>query len=436
MPVLRSLDLFSGVGGITLALHGLARPVAYCDVAADARRALTDNIREGRLPRAPVSADVQELNNKWLKAHGIDGVDMIVGGFPCVGFSNVGLRKGFKNDESRLFMEILRLADETQCPLLFLENVTPILNIGMDAVAEELAVKRGYELRWCMAPAEIVGAPHKRPRWFCLAVRPGFRHVWERAAPYEPFPWSPGTMPPRMVKRATPSTHAGLALMGNSVVPDAVRYAFLHLLRRWRPSTHARDGVEGAGVRLDDLPALTPIGSLSVVAGTQLEPAWPVQVHAPRVPGGKLAVRRRGALLRFLGSRTWPRCGVLSAGGGELMRCACPPPLRRPPRLQLVFDPKAYKSSKPPSEQLSAPLLKRPVKATKWATPRHGCTGASNYITQRTVRDLPTQARFEVGTAEASRSGGLNPVFAEWLMGYPPGWTRAGLDMRMPTRSS
>jgi hypothetical protein len=37
MPALRSLDLFSGVGGITLALSGIAEPVAYCDSSLEAR---------------------------------------------------------------------------------------------------------------------------------------------------------------------------------------------------------------------------------------------------------------------------------------------------------------------------------------------------------------------------------------------------------------
>ena len=32
---LRSLDLFSGIGGLTLALRGAARPRAYCDISME-----------------------------------------------------------------------------------------------------------------------------------------------------------------------------------------------------------------------------------------------------------------------------------------------------------------------------------------------------------------------------------------------------------------
>lgn len=129
--MLRSLDLFTGVGGITLALKGIAEPVAYCDSSVQARRVLQDNVRAGRLPRAPVCKDVRTLDLAWLRAHGVDGqVDMIAGGFPCVGFSTMGLRRGFQDPGSGLFAEVLRLVDLFSCPLLLLENVPNLLNVA------------------------------------------------------------------------------------------------------------------------------------------------------------------------------------------------------------------------------------------------------------------------------------------------------------------
>ena len=35
--MIKSLDLFSGIGGLTHALHGIAEPVAYCDIEPEAR---------------------------------------------------------------------------------------------------------------------------------------------------------------------------------------------------------------------------------------------------------------------------------------------------------------------------------------------------------------------------------------------------------------
>jgi site-specific DNA-cytosine methylase len=45
--MLRSLDLFSGVGGMTLALRGIAEPVAYCDSSPEACRL------PSQIPRSP-----------------------------------------------------------------------------------------------------------------------------------------------------------------------------------------------------------------------------------------------------------------------------------------------------------------------------------------------------------------------------------------------
>ena len=396
MPLLRSLDLFSGIGGITRALHGLAEPVAYCDWAPDSRRVLRERMSSGALPRAPVSADVRELGAVWLKANNKAMPDIIVGGFPCVGFSALGKPRGFEEKQSGLFSEILRLADETKCPMLFLENVPNVIKLGMHDVGHELSTKRGYELRWCVVGADTMGAPHKRMRWFCLAVRPGFAHRWERATAYEPHPWTART-PPRAVPASSHETRASMALLGNSVVPDAVRYAFLYLLSG----------------------AVSVPAKLSTPAGTRLTPALP---------------KRAGSRPRS--REHWPRCGTLGAGPGGLLVAHQPPPrFRKPPGTRLVFDPTLFKTSKPPSVLLSSPRLTGPVGSSKWATPRHGCTGSSNYITERTVRDLPTQVRFEAKTVDRNRGGGVNPEFVEWLMGYPAGWTRAGADVRTATGS-
>jgi C-5 cytosine-specific DNA methylase len=406
--LLRSLDLFTGVGGITRALHGLAAPVAYCDWEPQARGALSALMADRRLPRAPISHDVRHLDRAWLKSNAAsDRVDIIVGGFPCVGFSSMGLQRGFKDSQSQLFSEMLRLADETAAPLLFLENVQDVLHMGMHVIANELAVRRGYELRWCVVSAAMVGAPQKRPRWFCLAVRPGFRHAWSAGSTYEPHPWTASRMPPRGAAIKARSNVAAMSLLGNSVVPDAVRYAFLYLASRMQPPAPP---------------------SLSTPRGLQLTPA-----AAAAAPSG--GSRREPQLFRR-GRRPadgWPRCGLLAAGGASLPeRCARPPPFRPELRLSLLFDPRVHRPTRPPASSLSAPRLTKPVRATRWATPRHGCINPCNYITHRTLRDLPTQVRFEASTRQEHRAGYVNSAFLEWLMGYPAGWTRGGVERDGP----
>ena len=64
---LRTLDLFSGVGGITHALRGFASPEMYCDIDPHAQAVLRNLMRQGKLPSAPIHADVTTLDGAALR---------------------------------------------------------------------------------------------------------------------------------------------------------------------------------------------------------------------------------------------------------------------------------------------------------------------------------------------------------------------------------
>ena len=52
--MLRSLDLFSGIGGFTHGLRDLAKPVAYCEIDPDAIEILKACMGTDRLAEAPI----------------------------------------------------------------------------------------------------------------------------------------------------------------------------------------------------------------------------------------------------------------------------------------------------------------------------------------------------------------------------------------------
>ena len=412
---LRSLDLFSGSGGITRALEGICTPVAYCDNADQSVEVLTDLMKQGKLPTAPIHRDVSKLSASWLnggKKAGGGGVQAILGGFPCVGFSLLGKKEGFDDVQSSLFREVVRLTDELQPQILFLENVAAILQQGMKQVCEELCRKRGYELRWCIVTAANVGAPQNRARWYGLAVRPGFDISSATiGARYKPFAsWSKKEPPERMKCFDKPQEAAAarlrVGLMGNAVVPDAARAAFLYLCG---PMDGAVDPKPG---RMLDPGRLT------------LLPAGSHQAKAAKRPASAGAANAR-----------WPLCGVCAPGTAQ------PIAMKRPVfpqalQLDLVLDPKAYKTTAAPQNRL--PDLEGPVKRTRWPTPRHaGGIGPSNHLTRRTSTDLTTFTRFERSTPDGVRACRLSPLLPEWLMGYPQGWTRAaqsGFIRKKPSR--
>jgi hypothetical protein len=88
-------------------------------------------------------------------------------------------------------------------------------------------------------------------------------------------------------------------------------------------------------------------------------------------------------------------------------------------KLQLLFDPAAFKTDKPISSQSTSPLISAPTSAEYWSTPRHGANHSCNYLTERSIRDLATQVRFEVSTPAELRAGSMNPQWTQWLMGFP-----------------
>ena len=235
---MRSLDLFSGLGGITYALRGYFEPALYCDIDRASQDVLAHHIDTGMLPPADLVGDVCSIHKVP------EDVRAIVGGSPCQSISCMGKRDGIsESTKSGLFLEIVRIVDENpQIDVLFLENVSNILRLGAREVVETLS-ERGFSLSWVIRHAKGHGAPHKRARWFCLAVRDTAHVPWLDAFEAEAaeFPeWSKSTEPPRVAVKPAfgldPNYHANWAarqkLLGNSVVPIVVRGAFEELAKR------------------------------------------------------------------------------------------------------------------------------------------------------------------------------------------------------------
>lgn len=163
--MLNGLDLFSGIGGIALALRGRVRVRAYCEIDRYAQAVLLSRMGCGDLPWAPIWDDVRTLTRDMLP-----GIDIITAGFPCQDISCAGNGAGLEGERSGLFFEVARLVGEIRPSFVFLENVPAIRTRGADVVAGRLAAL-GYDCRWDCLSAHVVDAPHKRERWFCLARR-------------------------------------------------------------------------------------------------------------------------------------------------------------------------------------------------------------------------------------------------------------------------
>lgn len=384
--VLRSLDLFSGIGGFARALHGIAQPVAMCDLDPDAREVLRCRMVERRpeIPLCPVFDDVCALTAHCLPAQ----VDIVVGGWPCQDLSPMGLRRGLSGSRSGLVKEVFRLIDETDAQGALLENVPQLLSAGFMDVLEAFVSERGFEVSWCVLSASAVGAPHIRKRLFMWVRKPTFEYEWKEIEKYEAHNWQ--EEPVRMVVGDTVIGHRNKRqmLLGNSVVPDCLRSAFMVLASGFRKTPEPN----ATNLKLE-----SPHADILKVAKSKL-PKWG---HARKAEGG-------GAMEIF-----------------EIDPKKVPA-LKRP-SLSLLLKPDSFKwdgqFQKPRIGMERSPPVMEGLPMTAWSTPR-SVTCAANSLTVRVARDLPTQVRFEASTPDESRMGQVSTEFVEWMMGYPEGWTK------------
>lgn len=176
MGKLNGLDLFSGIGGLSLALSPWTRTIAYCENDRYAQAVLLSRMQKRELEIAPIWDDVRTIRGEMLPP-----IDIIYGGFPCQDISVAGNGVGMGGERSGLFYEIVRLSKEIKPAFLFLENVSAIRTRGLDRVIWELS-ELGYDCRWDIVSAAEVGAVHIRKRWFLLAYSNSVRLREERGS--------------------------------------------------------------------------------------------------------------------------------------------------------------------------------------------------------------------------------------------------------------
>lgn len=250
---LRVLSLCSGIGGIELglrlALGDAARCVGYVERDAYAASVLLARMEDEALERAPVwCGDIADLDARPLRGH----VDLLCGGYPCQPFSVAGKQLG-ERDPRHLWPQFVRVIDECQPALVFLENVAGHLRLGFSDVLADLA-RLGFDAEWDLFRASDVGAPHRRERLFCLALGdadlprlperhdgggvPGFPSAWPPGpagdwSGVEPECW-PATAQPdvRRVADGPAARVERLRALGNGVVPVVAAAAWRVLAER------------------------------------------------------------------------------------------------------------------------------------------------------------------------------------------------------------
>ena len=158
--MLNILDLFSGIGGVSLGFERAGwQTVGFCEIEPSCQRVLAKH-----WPNTPIISDIRNLN----AASAPNFVDVICGGFPCQDISVAGKKAGIMGSRSGLWKEYARLINEMKPRYAIIENVANLRSSGLVTVLKDLW-QIGYDAEWHCIPAAALGAPHRRDRIWIIA---------------------------------------------------------------------------------------------------------------------------------------------------------------------------------------------------------------------------------------------------------------------------
>jgi DNA (cytosine-5)-methyltransferase 1 len=398
-------SLFSGAGGLDMAVQEVfdGEVTWHSEIDKAASKVLAY-----RFPGVPNLGDITAID--W---NTVEPIDILCGGFPCTDVSAAGKRAGMHGTRSGLWTEFAKAIDNLRPRMVVIENVRGLLSAHANrpmesddvslgdggtvpvlraagAVLGDLA-DLGYDAAWTTFAAGDVGAPHRRERVFILATSNAPSYGWDEGRP-EParivggFDAAVGgDADGRVDLLPTPTQsdgtgggiRTGLSWEGTTQsTGDGGNSRLRDVVGLLLPTPRTRDGKGGTESRVGDnkhdLPsALLPTPRSSDCFG------------AGQHGDGGLDLRTTVTLL--------PTPSTFDGGGSTLH-----------PDRRKEINPK----HSPELSELA----------------RHSLTQWGKYE--------PAIRRWEqiVGPApaptEPNRNGKprLKPAFAEWMMGWPPGW--------------
>lgn len=163
-PTFRFIDLFAGIGGLSVPFHELGGECVFAS-EWDKFAQQTYEINHGIKP----FGDINEVDIK-----SIPKFDLLLAGFPCQPFSYAGLKKGFEDTRGTLFFNIARIIEFHKPKVVFLENVKGLLSHDQgrtfDEIRRILNEELGYSVHHKIFNAKDFGLPQNRERIFIVAL--------------------------------------------------------------------------------------------------------------------------------------------------------------------------------------------------------------------------------------------------------------------------
>lgn len=168
------LDLFCGAGGMSYGMH--QNPHFNTVVALDINEKLAITLKRNMPEIDLVVGDIQnsKIKEEVIRLSREKGVNMIIGGPPCQGYSLKGKKLGLQDPRNFLFIEYLNLVEYLQPDVFVIENVKALLSTSKGWFKNQIIStieKLGYKVDVGVLKANDFGVPQTRERTIFICCK-------------------------------------------------------------------------------------------------------------------------------------------------------------------------------------------------------------------------------------------------------------------------
>ncbi len=198
---MKIVSLFSGAGGLDLGLKWAGHEIVWAnDIFLDAAATYKANISN--------HIDTRDIRD--IPSSDIPNCDIVIGGFPCQGFSVANRGRSTDDPRNQLFHDMVRVIHDKQPRYFLAENVKGLVSLGKGKVLEQIIDEfssAGYRVCHQVVNAADYGVPQLRMRLLILGVREDLDN-----SPYFPPPPTHSTPAKAKVLGLRPWLSVGEAL--------------------------------------------------------------------------------------------------------------------------------------------------------------------------------------------------------------------------------
>lgn len=165
---MKVIDLFSGVGGLSLGFQEVGFQVVF---ANEVDKEIAKSYCKNHPTVNMINEDITKLELKTTFRDYIDKVDIVIGGPPCQGFSQKGSRNIYFDERNYLFRYFCEVVKYIKPKYFLIENVPNLLTAGNGVFKQEIYEifnDLGYGLDTGILNAFDFGVPQLRRRAFIL----------------------------------------------------------------------------------------------------------------------------------------------------------------------------------------------------------------------------------------------------------------------------